>query len=89
MVLIIVLFDDFLERIDVFYECFPLFAPSFELIFYLDSVVIMFSVKHNAVDAKKLLGSIFASFYIAIESLDVSSVASALDIVSGGPIVND
>ena len=52
-------------------------------------MIFMFSLKDDAVNAEKLLSMVLASLYIAIEDLDTSSVAFALHIVSGCPIVND
>jgi hypothetical protein len=89
LILVVVFFDDFLEIVDVFDERFPLFISFFKFIFYWDSVMIMFSVKDNAIAAEKCLSMVFAGFYIAIEKLNVSTIAVALDIVVGNPVVEN
>jgi hypothetical protein len=43
--------------------------------------MIMLSVKHNAVHAEEFLLVVLATFYIAIENLDTSPFAIALDVV--------
>jgi len=89
LILIIVVFNDFLESIDIFDESFPLSISIFKLIFYWDSVMIMFSVEDNTIAAEKCLGMVFACFYIAIEELNVSTVAVTLFIVIGNPVVEN
>ncbi len=84
--LIIVNLNDLLESFNTFNKRLPLFASSFKFIFYLNSIMIMLSVKHNAVHAEELLSMVLASFYMAIENLDASSFALALDSVCGSPI---
>jgi hypothetical protein len=51
--------------------------------------MIMLSPKEDTISAEELLSMVFASLYITIEDLDASSVACALDIVRGYPILND
>jgi hypothetical protein len=51
--------------------------------------MIMFSSEENTITAEKCLGMVFACYFIAIEELDVSSVAVALDVVVGNPIVEN
>ncbi len=85
-VLIIVDLNDLLEAIYVFDQLFPLLTSLFKFIFNLDSVVIMFPVKHNAVHAEEPLGMVLASFYMTIEHLDTSSIAFAFDVICGCPI---
>jgi hypothetical protein len=87
--LIIVDIDYLFEAINVFDEYFPLLGSGFKFIFDLDSVMIMFSPEEDTISTEELLFMVFAGPYIAIEDLDASSVACALDIVSGCPIVND
>jgi hypothetical protein len=90
LILIIVVFNDFLERVDVFDERLPLFISFLKFIFYWDSVMLfMFPVEDNTIAAEKCLSMVFASFYIAIEELNVSSIATALGIVVCNPVVEN
>jgi hypothetical protein len=51
--------------------------------------MIMLSVEDNTIAAEKCLGMVFACFYIAIEELNVSTIAVALFIVIGDPVVEN
>jgi hypothetical protein len=87
LMLIVVDLNDLVEAIYAFYEQFPLLTSRFKFIFYLHSVMIMLSVKCNAVHAKKQLVMVFASFLVAIKHLNTSPFAFARDVVSGCPII--
>jgi hypothetical protein len=90
LILIIVVFNNFLERVDVFDERLPLFISFLEFIFYWNSVMLfMFPVEDNTITAEKCLSMIFASFYVAIEELNVSSIAATLGIVVCNPVVEN
>jgi hypothetical protein len=52
-------------------------------------MVFMFSIEDNTIAAEKCLSMVFAALYIAIEQLDVSTVAVALDIVVSDPVVEN
>lgn len=51
--------------------------------------MIMFSSIDHTIIAEKFLSMIFASFYVAIENLNVSTFAVALHIVVSYPIVEN
>ena len=87
--LIIVDINDLIEAVYAFDEQLPLLTSRFKFIFDQDSVMVMFSVKSDAIHAEKLLTMVLARFLIAIEDLDASSVAFALDIVSDCPFVDN
>jgi hypothetical protein len=86
LMLIVVDLNYLLEAIYAFNQQFPLLASRFKFIFYLDSHMIVLHIKHNAVHAEKLLLMVLARFLIAIEHLDASPAAFALDGVCGCPI---
>ena len=86
-ILIIVDFNNLVERSYAFVEQIPLLTSIFKFIFYKVPVMIMLSVKRNAIHAKKLLFIVLATFLIAKENLDASPVALAGYVVSGCPIV--
>ncbi len=87
-ILIIVDLNDLLKAIYAFYQLFPLLTSLFKFIFYLNSVMIMLSVKRDAVHAEKFLGMVLTSDLIAIEHLDPSPVALTWYVVSRCPITN-
>jgi hypothetical protein len=47
--------------------------------------MIMLSIYEDTIAAEKFLLMVFAGFYIAIEKLNVSTIAVTLDIVVGNP----
>jgi hypothetical protein len=51
--------------------------------------MIMFSAEENTITAEKCLCMVFACYFVAIEELDVSTVAVALNVVVGNPVVEN
>jgi hypothetical protein len=88
--LIIVVINNLLEAVYAFYEFLPLLASRFKFNFDLESVMIfMLSVKHKTIHAEEFLSVVLTRFYIAVEDLDVSSVAWTLYIIRRRPVVHD
>jgi hypothetical protein len=91
LILIIVIFNDFFETFDVFDERLPFSVSFFKLFFYGDLFVMkkMFFAEDNTIHAVKFLSMVFASFYIAIEGLNVITATVALFIVIGNPFIEN
>jgi hypothetical protein len=51
--------------------------------------MIMFFAKDDTISAEKFLSMVFAGFYIAIQKLNVSTIAIALDIVVCNPVAEN